>query len=184
MTWAGWKWPTLALIAAAGVGAFAIYTLGRHNSDAGSDGKPEIEQADAIGRVRLHAKRTCEAPWWEDDYCIRRVKATRFTAKDGGEGFWLVREHVRGDQPFQDACWLVEPDTPSRRITGGWWFNTGLRPLACGCPAFRARSDRRRRHLRTAPGHDPELARVLSVLCPGSDRSSAQETHDRQQSRS
>lgn len=169
MTWAGWKWPTLAVVAAAGVGAFAIYTLDWHSSDAGSDGKPEVEQADAIDRVRLYSRRACDAPWWEDDHCVRRVKATRFTAKDGGEGFWLVREHVRGDEPFQDACWLVEPDTPSRRIDGGW-PNTGLRPFPCECPApsrVRPPPDTVAAFVRQdVRALDPELSRVFLTLCP------------------
>jgi hypothetical protein len=135
MTRAGWKWAPLALIAAGGVAAFAIYTLGWHDADAGSDGKTEVEQAEAIGAVRLRAKGACEAPWWEDDYCVRRVKATRFTAEHLVEGVWRVREHVRGDQPFQDICWLVEPKRLPRPIdmSLGWTFS-GLWPASCTCP--------------------------------------------------
>ena len=167
MNSAGWKSLTLAVIAAVGVGAFAIYTLAWHNSDSESDRKAETERTVAIDRVSLHAKQSCEAPWWEDDYCVRRVKATRFTAKDGGEGFWLVREHVRGDKPLQDTCWLVEPDRPSRHIEGGW-PNTGLRPWACDCPdPNKVVRQPPPPAPRDSSKLDTELVRVLSVLCPG-----------------
>jgi hypothetical protein len=123
------------VIAAGGVAAFAIYTLGRHDPGPDSDGKIEVEQAEAIGAVRLRATEACKAPWWEDDYCVRRVKATGLTAERITEGVWRVREHVRGDQPFQDICWLVEPKSLPRPIdmSLGWTFS-GLWPASCTCP--------------------------------------------------
>jgi hypothetical protein len=135
MNWARWKWAPLAVMAVVGVGAFAIYTLGLHDTGADSDGKTEVEQAEATAAVRLRAEGACEAPWWEDDYCIRRVKATTLTTEHLEEGIWRVREHVRGDQPFQDICWLVEPKSLPRPIDRslGWTF-AGLWPASCTCP--------------------------------------------------
>lgn len=138
MTWAVSKWTAAAVIAVGAVGAFAIYTLGWRNAEADGDRlerTAQAERAEAISVVRLRAKAACEAPWWEDDYCLSRVKATRFTAEKVWDGVWQVREHIRGDQRFQDICWLVEPARLSRPIdvSLGWTF-TGLSPARCVCP--------------------------------------------------
>ena len=165
MTWAEWNWTALAVIAAGGIVAVAIYTFGWHDSDRESDGKAKVEQAEAISAVRLRAKQACEAPWWEDDYCVRRVRATKFAAANRGEGIWLVREHVRGDQPFQDTCWLVEPE----RLTGFIGPDAGLWPASCECP-FPSTGPSKDRPPPVPPDGrelDPEVARILSALCPG-----------------
>jgi hypothetical protein len=163
MPWAGWKWTPLAVIAAGGVSAVAVFAVGWHDSNTESDGKTEVEQAEAIGAARLRAQQACEAPWWEDDYCVARVKATRFTAENRGEGLWLVREHVRGDQPFQDICWLVEPDRPTGR--NGGFPNGGFLPASCECPL----PSKGRPPPVPPDGRklDPQVARILSALCPG-----------------
>ena len=155
------KWSALALIAAGGVAAFAIYTLGWRNSDAESDRKTEVEQAEAIDAVRLRAKQACEAPWWEGDYCIRRVKATTFTAEGPPiKGLWLIREHVRGDQPFQDTCWVVEPERLSQRVSG---WNAGVSPAPCECPP----PSELRLPVVLPDGRklDPEASRIILATC-------------------
>jgi hypothetical protein len=161
MTSAGWKRTTLALIAAGGVAAFVIYTLGWHNSDAGRDGTTDAK-AEAIDAVRLRANQACEAQWWGDDYCVRRVKATRFTAEGPPiKGLWLVREHVRGDQPFQDTCWVVEPERLSRRISG--WAYAGLSPALCECPP----PSKLRLPVILPDGRklEPDVARIVVARC-------------------
>jgi hypothetical protein len=97
----------------------------------------QAERAEAISIVRLRAKAACDAPWWEDDYCLRRVKATAFTGEKMWNGVWRVREHIRGDRRFQDICWLVEPAEIPRPVDMSLgWPVRGLSPASCASHAF------------------------------------------------
>ncbi len=159
MSSTGLKWTALMFVAAGGVGAFAMYTVARHGSDTGSDAQTDGQAIDA---VRARAEQACEAPWWEDDYCASRVKTTTFTVQGRPiEGLWLVREHVRGDRPFQDTCWVVEPERLSRRASE--WPSAGLSPARCECPL----PDELRLPVVLPDGRklDPEVGRIIVAQC-------------------
>jgi hypothetical protein len=150
---ARWTWAAVALIAGA-VGVFALYSFGWQSArevtkpederdPAAADAETAAEREEAISLVRWRARQACEAFWWDSDvdpYCLGTVKATRFTAKELWDGVWLVHEHLRGDLPFQDSCWAVEPPKlePADLPVGGWTV-PGLSRAGCSpCPPRRS----------------------------------------------